>query len=98
MIEERGTFTIGVGDKHPSKYFAYVLMDEEGAHGYWNQEAGYTHARSELGILKRDGHARSMIRREFALKNTAIWNGDVIHARLVGGCTHNLFACCQSQF
>jgi hypothetical protein len=54
-IEKGGTFTIGVSDKHPSKYFAYVLMDDDGAHGYWNEEPGATHAHSELGILKRDG-------------------------------------------
>jgi hypothetical protein len=54
-IEKGGTFTIGVSDKHPLKYFAYVLMDDDGAHGYWNEEPGATHAHSELGILKRDG-------------------------------------------
>ncbi|WP_321813935.1 MULTISPECIES: hypothetical protein [unclassified Paraburkholderia] len=54
-IEKGGTFTIGVSDKHPSKYFAYVLMDDDGAHGYWNEEPGATHAHSELGLLRRDG-------------------------------------------
>lgn len=54
-IEKGGSFTIGVSDKHPSKYFAYVLMDDDGAHGYWNEEPGATHAHSDLGVLKRDG-------------------------------------------
>ncbi|WP_322095208.1 hypothetical protein [Paraburkholderia bannensis] len=54
-LEEHGTFSIGAGGNHPAKYFAYVLMDDDGAHGYWNEEPGATHAHSDLGILKRDG-------------------------------------------
>ncbi|WP_068079627.1 hypothetical protein [Novosphingobium rosa] len=53
--DKQGSFSIGVSDKHRSKYFAYVNMDDDGAHGYWNEEPGSTHAHSELGLLKREG-------------------------------------------
>lgn len=53
--DDKGSFSIGASDKHPSKYFAYVTIDDDGAQGYWNEEPGATHAHSELGALKRDG-------------------------------------------
>ncbi|OWT80382.1 MULTISPECIES: hypothetical protein [unclassified Achromobacter] len=53
--DKQGSFSIGAGDKHRSKYFAYVNIDEDGAHGYWNETPDSSHAHSDLGDLKRDG-------------------------------------------
>lgn len=53
--DSRGSFAIGVGQSHRSKYFAYVNMEDDGAHGYWNQTADSNHADAELGKLVRDG-------------------------------------------
>jgi hypothetical protein len=53
--DDRGSFTIGVGETHRSKYFAYVNMESDGAHGYWNETPESNHAETSLGILKRHG-------------------------------------------
>ena len=53
--DDQGSFTIGVSDTHRSKYFAYVNMESDGAHGYWNETPDSNHAESSLGILKRHG-------------------------------------------
>jgi hypothetical protein len=53
--DKLGSFTIGVGDTHRSKYFAYVNMEDDGAHGYWNETPASNHAETSLGILKRHG-------------------------------------------
>ena len=55
MNDKQGSFAIGVGKTHRSKYFAYVNMEDDGAHGYWNETPDASHAHSDLGILKRDG-------------------------------------------
>lgn len=55
ISDKQGSFSIGAGESHRSKYFAYVNMDEDGAHGYWNETPDASHAHAELGILKRDG-------------------------------------------
>ena len=51
----RGSFSVGVGETHRSRYFAYVNMEEDGFHGYWNETPDSNHAHASLGILKRDG-------------------------------------------
>jgi hypothetical protein len=53
--DAHGSFTIGVSNTHPSKYFAYVTMEDDGAHAYWNEEPKSTHAHTSLGILQRHG-------------------------------------------
>ncbi len=53
--DNQGSFSIGVGETHRSRYFAYVNMEEDGAHGYWNETPDSNHAHTNLGILKRDG-------------------------------------------
>lgn len=53
--DKQGSFSIGAGEKHRSKYFAYVNMEEDGAHGYWNETPDSSHASTSLGSLKRDG-------------------------------------------
>lgn len=53
--DSQGSFSIGAGETHRSKYFAYVNMQDDGAHGYWNETPGSNHAHTSLGILKRDG-------------------------------------------
>lgn len=53
--DDKGSFTIGVSDAHRSKYFAYVNMESDGAHGFWNATPASNHADAELGILKRKG-------------------------------------------
>ena len=53
--DDQGSFSIGVGEKHRSKYFAYVNIEDDGAHGYWNEAPNATHAHTSLGILKREG-------------------------------------------
>ena len=53
--DKQGSFTIGVSDTHPSKYFAYINMESDGAHGLWNETPDSNHAESSLGILKRHG-------------------------------------------
>ena len=55
VTDKQGSFSVGVSDTHRSKYFAYVNMEDDGAHGYWNETPSATHAQTELGILKRDG-------------------------------------------
>ena len=55
MEDGRGSFAIGVGATRRAKYFAYVTMEEDGAHGYWNATPDATHAHAGLGILKREG-------------------------------------------
>jgi hypothetical protein len=52
---DQGSFTIGVGETHRSEYFAYVNMEIDGAHGYWNETPESNHAHTSLGILKRHG-------------------------------------------
>lgn len=37
------------------RYFAQVLIDNNGASGYWNEERGANHAHTPLGELTRDG-------------------------------------------
>ena len=54
-VDKDGSFSIGVSETHHAKYFAYVNMDDEGAHGFWNETPDASHAHSELGVLKRDG-------------------------------------------
>ncbi len=44
--DDQGSFTIGVSDTHPSKYFAYVNIESDGAHGYWNETPDANHAQS----------------------------------------------------
>ena len=53
--DNHGSFSIGVGDVRRSRYFAYVLMEDDGAHGYWNETPDASHAHTDLGRLKRDG-------------------------------------------
>ena len=53
--DNRGSFSVGAGEKHRSRYFAYVNMEEDGAHGYWNETPDSSHAHTSLGILMRDG-------------------------------------------
>ena len=53
--DKHGSFAIGVGKVHRSKYFAYVTMKDDGAHGFWNETPDASHAHSDLGLLKRDG-------------------------------------------
>lgn len=53
--DRQGSFTIGVGNDKREKYFAYVNMEDDGAHGYWNETPDASHAHTSLGILKRDG-------------------------------------------
>jgi hypothetical protein len=53
--DAQGSFTIGVSDTHRSKYFAYVNMESDGAHGYWNETPDSNHAETSLGILTRHG-------------------------------------------
>ena len=50
-----GSFTIGVGETRHSRYFAYVNMEDDGAHGFWNETPDASHAHSDLGLLKREG-------------------------------------------
>jgi len=52
---DKASFTIGVGEKRRSRYFAYVNMDSDGAHGFWNETPDSSHAQTELGILTRNG-------------------------------------------
>ncbi|WP_175853916.1 hypothetical protein [Burkholderia anthina] len=53
--DKQGSFSIGAGEKHRSRYFAYVNMEDDGAHGYWNETPDSSHADTSLGRLKRDG-------------------------------------------
>jgi hypothetical protein len=53
--DDRGSFAIGVGESRRAKYFAYVNMEDDGAHGYWNETPDSNHADTDLGKLKRDG-------------------------------------------
>jgi hypothetical protein len=53
--DDDGSFTIGVSEKHRSKYFAYINMESDGAHGYWNETPESNHAHTSLGILQRHG-------------------------------------------
>lgn len=53
--DAQGSFSIGVGETQRSKYFAYVNMESDGAHGYWNETPDSNHAHTELGILERHG-------------------------------------------
>ncbi|WP_426425230.1 hypothetical protein [Bradyrhizobium genosp. A] len=53
--DDQGSFSIGVGERHRSKYFAYVNIDSDGARGYWNETSGSNHAHTSLGKLKRNG-------------------------------------------
>ena len=53
--DNRGSFAIGVGEFHRSKFFAYVNMEDDGAHGAWNGTPDSNHADTDLGKLKRDG-------------------------------------------
>ena len=52
---DKRSFTIGVGEKNRTKYFAYVNMDSDGAHGFWNESPENSHAETSLGMLKRNG-------------------------------------------
>jgi hypothetical protein len=56
-IRAGGSFTLGVGDKSRSKYFAYVDVDQSSGsgHGYWNGVAAESHAHEDLGELKKRG-------------------------------------------
>ena len=53
--DNRGSFAIGVGESHRTNYFAYVNMENDGAHGYWNETPDSNHADTDLGKLKHDG-------------------------------------------
>ena len=53
--DRQGSFAIGVGQRHRSKYFAYVTMEDDGAQGYWNETPDASHAHSSLGVLHRAG-------------------------------------------
>ena len=55
ISDPQGSFTIGVSETRPSKYFAYVSIEDGVAQGYWNETPDSTHAHTSLGILKRDG-------------------------------------------
>ena len=50
-----GGFTIGVSDRVPMPYFAYISIDGGVARGFWNEERGAGHAHSPLGALRRAG-------------------------------------------
>ena len=53
--QDKASFTIGVSDTRRSKYFAYVNIDNEGAHGFWNETPDSSYAHSSLGDLKQNG-------------------------------------------
>ena len=55
-IQPGGSFTVGIGDKSRSDYFASVNLGGYGtAQGYWNGIGAESHAHSDLGVLKRNG-------------------------------------------
>lgn len=56
-IRAGGNFTVGVGEKSRSEYFAYVNPegDPDRAQGYWNGRDAEINAGSDLGTLKRKG-------------------------------------------
>ena len=53
--DDQGSFTVGVGETRRANYFAYVNMESDCAHGYWNEMPDSGHAQTSLGILKRHG-------------------------------------------
>lgn len=55
MTDRRGSFAIGVGETRQSRYFTYVNMEDDGAHGYWNETPDANHAHASLSLLKRNG-------------------------------------------
>jgi hypothetical protein len=56
-VRPGGSFTVGVGDKSRSKYFAYVQVDHamDSGQGYWNGLEAESHAHEDLGMLKKKG-------------------------------------------
>lgn len=56
-IRPGGSFTVGVGDKSRSRYFAYVDVgdDSNRARGTWNGVDASGQAGTELGELRRKG-------------------------------------------
>src|SRR5579863_1026751 len=56
-ILQHGSFVITGPAKND--YFAYVMIDDEGAEGFWSGERGATHASIPLGNLAR---SKSLIR------------------------------------
>jgi hypothetical protein len=51
-----GSFSIGTGNITRPKFFAYVLVDNDGtAGGYWNGPEAESHADDNLGRLTRSG-------------------------------------------
>lgn len=57
--EKDGSFSMGASDKSPSKYFAYVTIDDpndaDHATGNWNGVEAESHAQDPLGTLTRNG-------------------------------------------
>jgi hypothetical protein len=56
-VRPGGSFTVGVGEKSRSKYFAFVDVDRSTGlgHGYWNGVDGEGHAHEDLGVLNKKG-------------------------------------------
>ena len=55
-MDSDGSFSIGIDEKTPIKYFATVSIEGKGlATGYWNEEEGAGHAHSSLGSLRFQG-------------------------------------------
>ena len=53
---EKGTGSFEIEEiRKGGFYFAQVLIDSDGARGYWNGERAATHAHNSLGVLERDG-------------------------------------------
>jgi hypothetical protein len=53
-LDPDGSFDVIEHYDHPG-YFAKVLRDGAGAHGFWNGARDSTHAHDDLGELKRNG-------------------------------------------
>jgi len=55
FTDNQGSFTIGISKTHRARYFAYINMEDDGAHAYWNETPEASHAHTSLGILKPQG-------------------------------------------
>ena len=55
-MQPDGSFSIGVAETNPSRYFAYVNLQSDGtALGSWNGVDAESHAGESLGTLTRKG-------------------------------------------
>lgn len=55
MNDHYGSFSVGAGETHRSKHFAYVNVEDGRAYGFWNKDPDDNHAHDDLGILKKNG-------------------------------------------